>query len=75
MQVYEILGIKISQFEKDGQIIKYCKLFVAYLDDKTDGRACEAISVKPEVVEGFNVGEKIYLYYNRFGKVTGIKAL
>ncbi len=75
MKEYEILGIKLAQFEKDGQIIKYCKLFVCYDDDKTEGRACEALSVKPEFVDGYVPGDKINIIYNKFGKIEGLGIL
>ncbi len=72
MQKYEILGIKISSFKKDGEIIKYCKLYVAYDEENIEGKACEALSVKQEFIDGLKPGDIVYVFYNKFGKVASV---
>ena len=75
-QQYTLIGVKIAEFKtKEGEQLKYCKLYVTFEDDKTVGYACEAITVKPQLADGLQIDDVLNLFYNKFGKVIDIKVL
>lgn len=69
-----VVGKKLDNFQdKDtGRIIEYAKIFVTYPDVKTTGLVTEALSVKPELLQGLNIGDNINVSYNKYGKVQDI---
>ena len=70
----KVVGKFIGEFkDKDdsSKVIKYGKVYVEFSDtSKTGlvGLCCEAISMKPELVESIPVGKEISIVYNRYGK-------
>jgi len=70
----KVVGYKVASFkDKDtNKEIEYGKLYVTYPDENVDGLCCEAISVKPVLLDMVKVGDEVTLSYNKFGKVQEI---
>lgn len=72
-----VLGKKLGSFKdkETGKVIEYGKVFVISDDtgdEDLDGQACEALTIKPSMIDDFSVGDNIKLSYNKWGKVDSI---
>ena len=81
--VYTYCGHAYGQFTSDrtGEVINYCNLYVIWpitgpiTDDRSyQGYQADKIScVSPDILEGLEPEDKIYLLFNRRGRVVGVK--
>lgn len=73
--MYKVLGFKTGVFtdKTTHEVISYSKLYVSFSDKNVTGEACEALSVKRELLNGLKVGDKVEIRYNRYGKPVGVE--
>ncbi len=73
MIVYSILGIGSYSFadEKTGVVYEGKSFYVGYKSDNVDGYVCEKVNISNKKLGDmtFKTGDKIYILYNKYGKV------
>lgn len=72
--IYEVVGKKIGEFEdkETKQKISFGKLFcntVNCQENGVEGEKTETFSVKPELLKTVEIGDRVKVFFNRFGKV------
>lgn len=77
----EVLGFKIVNFKaKDGNVIQGIKVFVSYDSDSLDsGVACDSLFLSDALLnrnglsaDDIEVGERLLICYNKFGKIQSV---
>lgn len=77
--LYEVLGYKKVEFEKNGNFISGFRIYLSipFADGKGVGLSAENIFLSSKKLNemGYspNLGDKLDLYYNRYGKVELVK--
>lgn len=69
--VYEVIGLEDVNYisKKTGKPVTGKKLHLTYDSEKVLGCAVESVFVNKEVYEDVKAGDKIELFYNKFGQV------
>lgn len=74
--IYTIIGMMQGIFtdSKTGKEVKYGRVYATYDPADSDGQiydgqAAEIFKVNPDLVGTVDVGDKVRVYYNKFGKV------
>lgn len=73
MNEYVVIGIEDVSYpsKKTGEIINGYRFYLTYESKKVEGLACEVVWVSGGVdIPDVEVGDKIELFYNQFGKVS-----
>lgn len=73
--MYTIIGIEDVSYvsKKTGQPVTGTRLHLTYEKENVDGYCVEEVFCNSSVdTEGLTVGDIIDIFYNKFGKVTGI---
>lgn len=77
--LYQVLGYKKVEFEKNGNFISGLRIYLSipFADGKGVGLSAENIFLSAKKLNemGYspNLGDKLELYYNRYGKVELVK--
>lgn len=76
--MYEVVGFSRSQFQAqdNGQQLSGWNIYVQWEDPKTTGYKCQKIYLhdgKCDYVP--QVGDRINVYYNQYGKVTSVQCV
>ena len=74
--MYEVIGIEHRQYtNKQGRFVSGYNLYLTFSKINMDGVACLSEWCREDVVKdsGVAVGDKVELFYNRFGKVESIR--
>lgn len=72
---YEIVGIRNVDFkDKQDRLVQGLKLFLSYKDQHIVGIGTESIFVSQDKIgdKKFKLGDKIRIYYNKYGKVDSV---
>lgn len=72
---YEVVGKKAGTFtdRKTGEVVEFGRLYVNYPDTTVEGLACEAVSIKPDMLKGISVGDSVRFDRNQYGKVISVE--
>lgn len=76
--MFEVVGFARSQFQAqdNGQTITGWNIYVQYEDSKVTGYKCERLYLGDGKCDYQpRVGDRINVYYNRYGKVDNIQRL
>ena len=78
--IYEVVGKKIGEFEdkETKQKISFGKLFCTTVNCQekgVEGEKAETFSVKPELLVTVKIGDRVKVFFNRFGKVEILQIL
>lgn len=74
--MYEVIGLEHRQYtNKQGRQVSGYNLYVTFEKKNVDGMACFQEWCSDSVVKdsGVDVGDKVDLLYNRYGKVESIR--
>lgn len=74
MNACKVIGYKIGEFtdKKSGEKVTYGKLYTTSEAKDVNGLACEAFSVKPDMLSGIGIGDDVEILYNRYGRVESV---
>lgn len=76
--MYEVVGIEHREYDnKAGKHVTGYNLYVTYNKVGVEGIACMSEWVRPEIVDAspFAVGDKVNIFYNRYGRVEAISVV
>lgn len=76
METYVIIGYRPYRFRgHEGDEVTGISLFCTYTNSNVTGEACEKLNIGSKVLNGFHpeIGDRITVSYNRYGKVSGIQ--
>lgn len=70
-----VLGVKKAHFEKEGDDIKYARLYAAFKDKGVVGQNAQEFKIEYQLADKLKplIGKRIILSFNRFGKVCSFK--
>ena len=77
----ELVGMMSNSFKNsDGEIIHYAKLYVVREPDTreaeyTQGMVAEPVKVRPEMLKGLQLGDKVNVLYDKNGRVVQVELL
>ena len=72
-----VVGKKTGSFNdrKTGELIEYGRLYVTYPYESVEGVMAEECRLKPATIAGVEVGDKVRLERNQYGKVIFVEAV
>lgn len=73
--MYTIVGIENVSYKskKTGEQVKGTRLHLSYEHEDVEGCGVETVFCNSSIdLEGLEVGDQVVVFYNKFGRVTGI---